>query len=56
VQHFEVDGVPYRMTVDFFTASLGRRESANSEYELQWIDPNNDRWYHASHRWAAQLQ
>jgi 8-oxo-dGTP diphosphatase len=55
VQHFEHDGVSFRMTADFFVASLGDHVSTNAEYELHWVAPESGGWYHACHEWAAQL-
>lgn len=55
VQHYAVGDVHYRMTAEFFTASLGERLSEAQEYPVHWIDPADDGWYHACHAWAARL-
>jgi 8-oxo-dGTP pyrophosphatase MutT (NUDIX family) len=57
VQHFNADGVAYRMTADFYTVSLGDRSAEETEHDMVWLDPNGrgDRWYHACHAWAVWM-
>jgi predicted N-acetyltransferase YhbS/8-oxo-dGTP pyrophosphatase MutT (NUDIX family) len=55
VQHYAVDGVQYRMAAAFYAATLGERLTERREYEMHWIDPADDGWYHACHAWAARL-
>jgi 8-oxo-dGTP diphosphatase len=54
VQHFVAAGVPYRMTADFFLATLGERLEGTPEHSAHWVDDAREEcWYHESHRWAA---
>jgi len=55
IQHFAADGVSYRMTAVFYTATLGD-QVAEPEQELLWVDTSlgGDPWYHACHAWAVR--
>jgi 8-oxo-dGTP diphosphatase len=58
VQHFNADGVSYRMTADFYIVSLGDRSVEDAEHVIVWLDPDErgDRWYHACHAWAVRRE
>lgn len=54
VQWFIAEGVSYRMTADFFTASVHHGVSADREHEVLWMtrEELRGRMYHQCHEWA----
>ena len=56
IQHFVAEQAQYRMTADFFTASVIRESSEPGEHPVLWLHTRelSGQLYHECHEWAVR--